>query len=59
MRPLRRDFDALRQKGYRLVDEVAKLLGSRRHDPAHGGGGVIPKARHVELACGKSVRRSP
>jgi excisionase family DNA binding protein len=42
---------------YRLVGEVAKLLGAsestvRRMEAE----GVIPKARRVELARGKSVR---
>lgn len=62
--PLRRGFDALHKKGYKLVGDVAKLVGDvakllgvsestvRRMEAE----GVIPKARRVELARGKSVR---
>jgi hypothetical protein len=49
--PLRRGFDALRRKDYRLVGDVAKLLGVsettlRRMEAA----GVIPKAKRFDLA---------
>jgi hypothetical protein len=55
--PLRRGFDALRQKGYRLVGEVAKLLGVSENTVRRmEAEGVIPKARRMELACGRSVR---
>ena len=55
--PLRRGFDALRKKGYRLVGEVAKLLGVSENTVRRmEAEGVIPKARRMELARGKSVR---
>ncbi|HEX7842529.1 MAG TPA: helix-turn-helix domain-containing protein [Kofleriaceae bacterium] len=55
--PLRRGFDALRPKGYRLVGEVAELLGVSENTVRRmEAEGVIPKARRVELARGKSVR---
>jgi hypothetical protein len=55
--PLRRGFDALRKKGYRLVGEVAELLGVSENTVRRmEAEGVIPKARRVELAHGKSVR---
>jgi excisionase family DNA binding protein len=55
--PLRRGFDALRRKGYKLVGEVAKLLGVspttlRRMEHE----GVIPKVKRVEFVRGRSVR---
>jgi len=55
--PLRRGFDALRKNGYRLVGEVAKLLGISENTVRRmEAEGVLPKARRVELARGKSVR---
>ena len=55
--PLRRGFDALRKKGYRLVGEVAKLLGVSENTVRRmEAEGVIPKARRVEIARGKSAR---
>jgi hypothetical protein len=54
--PLRRGFDALRQKGYKLVGDVAKLLGVSENTVRRMEAEVIPKARRVELAQGKSVR---
>jgi len=55
--PLRRGFDALRKKGYKLVGDVAKLLGVSENTVRRmESQGVIPKARRVELARGKSVR---
>ena len=55
--PLRRGLDALRQKGYRLVGEVAELLGVSENTVRRmEAEGVIPKARRVDLARGKSVR---
>jgi hypothetical protein len=55
--PLRCGFDALRRKGYKLVGEVAAQLGVsettlRRMEEE----GVIPKAKRIGLARGKSVR---
>jgi predicted ArsR family transcriptional regulator len=55
--PLRRGFDALRQKGYKLVDEIAKLLGVSENTVRRmEAEGLIPKARRVEIAQGKCVR---
>jgi Mn-dependent DtxR family transcriptional regulator len=55
--PLRRSFDALRKKGYKLVGEVAELLDVSENTVRRmEAEGVIPKARRVELARGKSVR---
>ena len=52
--PIRRGFDALRKKGYKLVGEVAKLLGvSESTVRRMEAEGVIPKARRMELARGK------
>jgi hypothetical protein len=55
--PLRRGFAALRKKGYRLVGEVAKLLGVSENTVRRmEAEGVISKARRMELAHGKTVR---
>jgi hypothetical protein len=55
--PLRRGFDVLRKKGYKLVGDVAKLLGVSENTVRRlEAEGVIPKARRVELAPDKSVR---
>jgi hypothetical protein len=55
--PLRRGFDALRKKGYKLVGDVAKLLGVSENTVRRmEAEGVIQKARRVEIARGKSVR---
>jgi hypothetical protein len=55
--PLRRGFNALRRKGYKLVGEVAAQLGvsatTLRRMEAEG---VIRKAKRFDLARGKSVR---
>ena len=55
--PLRRGFEALREQGYKLIGEVAAELGVsattlRRMEEE----GVIPRARRLELARGRSVR---
>ena len=55
--PLRRGFDALRHEGYKLVGEVAKLLGVSENTVRRmEAEGVIPKARRVELSRDRSVR---
>jgi len=55
--PLRLGFDALRQKGYKLVGDVAKRFGvSENTVQRMEAEGVIPKARRVALARGKGVR---
>lgn len=55
--PLRRAFAKLRQRGYRLVSDVAKAIGVsattlRRMEAA----GMIPKAKRVTYARGKDAR---
>jgi predicted DNA-binding transcriptional regulator AlpA len=55
--PLRSGFDALRKKGYKLVGDVAKLLGVsentiRRMEEE----GAIPKAGRITYARGKEAR---
>jgi len=52
--PLRRGFDTLRKKGYRLVGEVAKLLGVSENTVRRmKAEGVIPKAQWFGLSRGK------
>jgi excisionase family DNA binding protein len=55
--PLRRGFDALRKKGYRLVGEVAKLLGVSENTVRRmEAEGVIPKAKRIVYARGSEAR---
>ncbi len=55
--PLRRGFDALRKKGYKLVGDIAKLLGVSENTVRRmEAEGVIPKAKRFDLARGKNVR---
>lgn len=55
--PLRSELAELRRKSYKLVGEVAKTLGVSQTTPRRmEAEGVIPKARRVEFARGKSVR---
>ena len=55
--PLRRAFESLREKGYRLVADVAQALGVsattlRRMECSS----AIPKAERITYARGKEVR---
>lgn len=55
--PLRRSFENLRRRGYRLVSDVAKTLGvsatTLRRMEAEG---VIPQAKRVSYARRKEAR---
>jgi predicted DNA-binding transcriptional regulator AlpA len=55
--PLRRGFDAVRRKGYKLVGDVAKLLGVSENTVRRmEAEGTIPKARRITYARGKEAR---